>query len=157
MNTLKFKEKPFNLFLWLAIPIASLSVFMNESMDVRIYDTYMIFSSFLFFLFFALLSVAIWLLYVLTFKFLYSRPLIWFHIIFTLIFFFFIVSTPFWFENFYSPLPRRYFDYGQFEDSSLFKRSATVLKVLIIAIIGGQLFYPINLLLGFLNRRNNRS
>jgi hypothetical protein len=89
------KQKPYSLLLIAAIPllIAGL-VGANTPVDIHIHATYFIFPLASFFSISSIILAILWLLYVLTKKWLFSEKLSWIHIVSSIVTALLIIALP---------------------------------------------------------------
>ncbi|MBX3255373.1 MAG: hypothetical protein KF862_14625 [Chitinophagaceae bacterium] len=125
-------------------------------------DTYFVFPLTYFVWTLSVTLLVIWLQYLVTKNILYSKTLIWIHIIFTIVGCFFILTIPYFLTNAYEGLagmPRRYYDIGQSKTYQFFGKLTTTAVVFAFILVAGQLTYLINLAIGLTKRvggQNNR-
>lgn len=146
-------SRPFQLLLAFAI-LLILSSFLagRGTLDIHLSDTYYVFDGVFIIRAMAMLLLLDWLLYRFTYKFLFSRALIWVHVLITIALV--IVVVVFLFSE-GRPHPRRYFDYNYTDISDVSgKNVINFIPGFIILLLLAQLLYIINLLLGVLRRLN---
>lgn len=146
-------SRPFQLLLAFAI-LLILSSFLagRGTLDIHLSDTYYVLDGVFIIRAMAMLLLLDWLLYRVTYKFLFSRALTWFHVLITIALV--VIVVVFLFSE-GRPHPRRYFDYNYTDISDVSgKNVINFIPGFIILLLLAQLLYIINLLLGVLRRLN---
>lgn len=155
------QSKPYFLFLPLIIFLIIVSFFDYGSFDFHLSDTYIVFTNNIFYYFFAFCSLILFLLYMFTRKILFSSLLVWLHVLFTIGLILIIIKLNIREEGF-AGMPRRYYDYSDWDTSFLFRSLSGKIKTFIICIallIIVQLLFFANIAIGalkFTNRMNNQ-
>jgi len=148
----KFKKHPHNLLLIVALLlfVAGVSWF-NYSFDFQFYDTYVVASVKYFAWMPAAILVVFWLIYSLTAHILFSKALIWIHILLTGICTIAVLAYPILSTYTYSKVagaPRRYYDYSSLYASKVFSSISGTITILLLILLLAQLIYLINLFAG---------
>jgi hypothetical protein len=82
----RIKNKPYNVLLYFAVLILLISLLVDQSLsELHLYDTYFITEMAPFMQVTALVVLFIWVIYLLTGRFLYSVNLTWIHVMLTII------------------------------------------------------------------------
>lgn len=121
---------------------------------IHLHDTYIVLSS----SYYAWCSVSlflIWIIYLFTNKFLYSKRLTWVHIIITIACCLLIPALPYLCTSSYQGLagmPRRYLDYSEFGWFNVFDRFSEPMRIVFWFFVAAQLLYIINLGIGLFKR-----
>lgn len=157
------KQRPYNLLLLIAILLFIAGLFsFNTLIDIHLHDTYVVFPlSFLVWLP-AIILFVFWFIYLVTKQFLFSKKLMWTHIILTIITSLSLLTLPY--LTTYSSegvpgMPRRYYDYGEFNRLKIWSNLTNLAVITFVILLLGQLTYFINLFVGLykrVDRQNNR-
>jgi len=114
-----FKKRPYNLLLLTALCILVASFFaLDQTFDIHLHDTYFIIAIAHLFWATGILLIILWILYILTRHFLFSKVWIWIHIILTVATSVFLVGLSFYSNDYYKGLagkPRHYYEYGNWD------------------------------------------
>lgn len=148
-------QKPFHLFLITGIIFLLISFFIlkdNNVIDIHIHDTYFVIASEYLFGLLAILSLFFWLLYLVTNKMLFSKALMWAHVMITLSGFIIFASDLYLGTAFSNLKPRRYYDLSSSVSFGYFHQSSKVLSTALIVLLFGQLIFLINLITGLFKR-----
>lgn len=161
--TLRLKQRPYNLFLLTAILLFIVGLFsFNSAMDIHLHDTYYVFPLTYFIWTPTIILLIFWLLYLATKNILFSKRLVWTHIILTIVSCIFILTIPCFMTNSYDGLagmPRRYYDIWQSKTYKFFGNLTKTAVFLIFTLAVGQLTFIVNFFIGLyrrFNRQNNR-
>jgi heme/copper-type cytochrome/quinol oxidase subunit 1 len=162
-HSMRLKQRPYNLLLLTSILLFIVGLFsFNSAMDIHLHDTYFVFPLTYLMWIPSVILLIFWLLYLLTKKFLYSKALIWTHIISTIVGSVFILAFPFLLTNSHEGLagiPSRYYDIGQSKTYQFFGNLTKTTVVIAFILTAGQLTYLINFVVGLYKRpgaQNNR-
>lgn len=155
-------KRPYHLLLLTAILLLIASFFVhNQTLDMHLHDTYFIISmSHLFWLIIILLLI-FWILYLLTKHLLFSKVLIWVHVLLLILSSISLVVILFYsnYQGVAGSL-RQYYDFSNWEAMVQFDGLARGIMVIFLAIFLGVIIYVINLIIGLINRfcsrRNSR-
>ena len=139
----KLKQQPYNLLLIVSIVLVVSTFFhFNSKIDYHLHDTYYIFPiKILIWIIVSFFSL-LWLLYRLIEKIIYSKTLVWVHIIVTILCFILIALLSFITDN-YQPSTYSYTDFDDF----IFTGPYKVISFISIVLIVFQFVFIINLLL----------
>ena len=130
--------------------------------DIHLSDTYYVFPLAFLIWFPAIILFLFWLLYLATKRFLYSKRLMWIHIILSVVISLFILTLPYLSTYSYGEVagsPRRYYDYGELNNFKIFGNFTNMIVLAFLILVLGQLIYFINLIVGIykrVDRLNNR-
>ena len=153
---MKLKQRPYKLFLWAAFLLIISGLFcFNTSVDIHLYDTYFVFPLSFIIWVPAVISFAFWIIYLLTKQFLFSKKLMWIHIILTLLLSLFLMTLPY--ISTYSDggligSPRRYYDYGEWNRFKILSNPTNTAVITFAILLLSQLVYFINLIVGLIKR-----
>jgi cytochrome c oxidase subunit I len=158
---LRLKQRPYNLLLLTAVLlfVAEL-ISINSALAIGLHDTYYTFPLTYFIWTPTFLLVLFWFLYVATKHFLFSKALVWAHIVLTIITSVYILALPFLLSKTFEGLagmPRRYYDIGQTKTFTFFVYFAKSAILLAFVLALGQLTYLVNLGVGLYRRINNQN
>lgn len=159
---LDFKKQPYNLLLLTAILILIASFFVhNQALDMHLHDTYFIISLSHLFWTIILFLLLFWILYLLTRHILFSKLLIWVHVLLLVLTSLSLMAILFYsIHQGIAGSPRRYYDFSNWEATEQIPVLITGIVMLFIAVILGLFMYIINLTMGvikrFTGRRNSR-
>lgn len=151
---MRIKQRPYNLLLVTAIPLAISGVLgLNKTFDIHLHDTYFIMPLAFFTLIPSMILLVVWFLYVLTKNYLFSNKLAWLHIIISIIFSLFISALPYlatysWFAG----APRRYYDNTASNGFKIFDNLPEIVVPAFLMLSTAQLLFLINLLIGLSKR-----
>lgn len=151
-----FKERPYNVLLLAAILILIASFFTSvQTIDIYIYDTiFVITIKHLFWIIITLLLM-LWALYSLTKRFLFSKLLIWIHVMLSIIISLYLVSALFFAQNSNKGLagiPRRYYDNETWIMIKYYSNLTEGVALALFILIAGVLIYIINLIVGLFKK-----
>ena len=148
----KLTNEPYSLFFLTGIVLFILSFFMwGQSLDLHIHDTYFVIATNYFIWTIALLFFVVWGLYKLTYKILWTKKLIWLHVLTTLFAFIILATFDVWHDKIIPPIKREAISVANiFEDQ---KREKVIALIIGIIFIVGQLSYIVNLIGGIFRRR----
>lgn len=146
----KLKSRPYNLLLIATIILlcASLLV-LNETLDIHLHDTYYIIPTAYAFWGIVLFLILLWVVYMVTNRWLFSKSLVWLHVIISIAASLFIVIYLLNFRGM-AGMPRRYVDFSEWD---MFRRYRTSIVVSVMVLAGGVVVYLVNLVVGLVRRR----
>lgn len=151
-------KHPYHLLPLAAIPFLVIFLTWNKAtLDLHLHDTYFIIPARLLVLAPIAYLLIIWCIYLATRKFLFSRKLIWVHVIFAIVLLWFIFAFPYLIHtNLLSgDRPRRYYDFNEWNYYPF--RSALpsyLFRIFFLLLLLGQLILPINLIMGLFKKLN---
>lgn len=144
MIKIGIKNKPYHLLLYSAILLLLISFLVGTSVvELHLDDTYLITEMALFMQFSALILLFVWVIYLLTARFLHSKELTWIHVILT------IAGTVIFITAIASGFTRIVTPDRNIIESSGFVIGAT--SPLLITLLG-QLLYFVNLFQGLFKK-----
>lgn len=145
------------LFALLLVIVAGCSLVVD--MDIVLRDSYYFFPAAHFFWIAETTLLLSWLLYLYSMRLLFSKALVWTHVVLTIACFACIFSDPYLsnaFSDGLAGMPRRYFDFGEsFNCFEFFDFFAGPVKVAFIVLACAQIIYLINLCLGLYKKLHN--
>jgi cytochrome c oxidase subunit I len=150
--SVQLKHKPYNLFLLTSILLLIVGLFsFNTQIDIHLHDTYFVFP--LAFLVWvpSIILFAFWVLYLMTKQFLFSKRLMWTHIILTIVTSFLIFILPYLTTYAYggvAGIPRRYYDYEELDKFKMLSNFTNITATTFILFLLSQLTYCTNLFIG---------
>lgn len=153
------KRKPYNLLLLTGLVLVLTSFFVSkqdDSVDIHIHDTIFVIAHTHIFWLLAILSFFVWVLYILTNGILYSKALVWAHVIITNLTLLLLGLILFFGSSFGNPTPGRYLnssDWNFFENYIAFTKA---IGITMFVLMIGQMIFVINFILGLLTRLTNR-
>lgn len=156
---MKIKQKPYHLLLLTGLVSVLTSFFVlnqNNLVDIHLHDTYFVIAHTHIFWFLTVLALFVWTLYLLTNKILYSKTLIWTHVIVTILTLLLVALTLFFGESFMNPTPRRYYDYSNWNSFNNYTEFTKAIGITIFVLLFGQVIFIINLIAGLLKKQTNR-
>lgn len=149
-------NKPYLLFPLTAIVLFILSFFLwGQSIDLHIHDTYFIISTNYFIWSIALIFFSGWGLYQFTDKILWTKKLIWIHVLTTLFTFLVLATFEIWHDKILPPIKAETISLEDIFASQ--KRERLTAQIIAIIFIAGQLAYIINLVAGIFKRSRQRN
>ena len=148
----RLAHEPYSLFFLTGIVLFILSFFMwGQSLDFHIHDTYFVIATNYIIWPIALIFFLVWGLYKLTDKILWTKKLIWVHVLTTLFVLIILATFDIWHNKIIPPIRREAVTVANiFEDQ---KREKVIALIIAIIFIVGQLSYIINLIGGIFRRR----
>ena len=154
---MKFKKRPYHLFLPAAVLTLVTSLFFKGDMlDVHLHDTYFVVSlSFIYWFFIALLLI-LWALYFLTSSVSYSFMLVrisTFTSILCVAVLLFLLSK----DLQLSPTPLHHYYFGTWERYTLFDINAYFFLTVVLVFLVAQLCFLINVVIGLIRTIKSRS
>ena len=147
-----FKKRPFNLLLLTSVLILIASFYVHhETFDIHLHDTYFIIGLPNLFYWTIIYLLALWMVCLLTYRFLFSKCLNWAHIILAIAASVLLLAVSIYSSHYYQGLagmPRRYYDYGSW--SALLKYDNLTKGLLIATLLFalGLLVQIVNLVVG---------
>lgn len=153
----KLKQRPYNLLLFTAV-ILFISGLMvdNFSVDIHLHDTYYIVPVKYFLWLPASLMMLLWLLYLLTKRFLYSSTLTWLHIILTVFFSVFILVVYYWSARSSDGIlgvPAHYYNNGIVHPSQMFGNINNYIQFSFFILFFAQLVFIFHFIKGIYKRK----
>ncbi len=145
-------NQPYSLFFLTGIILFILSFFVwGQSLDLHIHDTYFVIAANYFIWTIALIFFFVWALYKLTDKILWTKKLIWLHVLTTIFVLILLATIEVWHDKIIPPIKRETIAVKDiFEDQ---KREQVIGQTIAIIFIIGQLSYVVNLVGGIFKRR----
>jgi heme/copper-type cytochrome/quinol oxidase subunit 1 len=150
------KRKPYNLFLLIGFIFVVISLFVlsqHNSIDIHLHDTYFVITHTHFFWFLAILALFVWVLYLLTNKFLFSKALTWIHVIITILTLVFFALALYYGDNLSNLQPRRYYEYSSLDSFNDYDRYTKTIGTVLSILIFGQIIFVINVIVGLFKRK----
>ena len=148
----RLTHEPYSLFFLTGIVLFILSFFMwGQSLDLHIHDTYFVIAANYFIWTIALIFFLAWGLYKLTDRILWTKKLIWLHVLTTLFVFIILATFDVWHDEILPPIRGEAVSVANiFEDQ---KKEKLIALIIAIMFIVGQLSYIVNLIGGIFRRR----
>ena len=150
-HTLQMKQKPYNLLLWTGLILVLTSFFIlkqNNTVDIHLHDTYFVIAHTHIFWLLAFLALFVWTLYLLTNKIMFSKALVWTHIIITIMTILLFALSLFFGDSFINPTPRRYYDYSSWNSFDNYTTFTKAFGVTIFVLLFGQFIFVIIFIVG---------
>ena len=149
------KTRPYNLLAWTGLIFAIIALLVlkqDSTIDIHLHDTYFVLAEKHIFFLFTILLLIVWILYLLTKRFLLSNILTWTHVMITILTFI-LFAQIFYMGHTLPNLPRQYNDFssGNFYspfDTPYRKAIGIIVKILLF----GQFIYIVNLIGGIFKR-----
>lgn len=148
---MQLKQRPYNLLLLTGLILVLTSFFLfdgNSAVDIHLHDTYFVIAHTHIFWLLAILAFFMWTLYLLTNKILYSKSLTWTHIIVTILTLVLFASTLFIGDGHINPMPRRYYDYSNWNSLDMYSTLIKVGAITLFILLLGQINFVINFIVG---------
>lgn len=147
------KQKPYHLLLITGILLLPFSLLdFHSTFDIHMYDTYFIFPMKGAFLFSGAILLALWIVYLLTNKILFSKKLATWHVISTIIgIVLLLILSNLLTVSGLAGTPRRYYD----DDTTavrLFFKTDNILHFIVLLLILSQLLLLFNLIAGIIKK-----
>lgn len=151
-----FKDRPYNLLLLTALIILIVTFFSSgQTMDIHLHDTMFVIAIEHFFKALIILLLLFWTLHFATSRFLFSKALIWIHVIvssacslFLALATLYVTDNP----NGLSGIPRRYIDNEDWQMARYHDYLDEGLTLAVLLLIAGFLIYFINLIMGLIKK-----
>ncbi len=149
----RIKEKPFLLLLLFACIFFVCGFIPNEkTIDIQLHDSYWVFGENHLFIAECFLFYFLFGLYLFSQKILFSKKLIWIHILTTIAFtllILFITKT----ISFLTPIvPRRYYTYNEIDSFKQYAFLNDMISIFIIIVFFAQIIFLINIILGIIKK-----
>ena len=146
----KLKSRPYNLLLIATILLLVASLFvLNETLDIHLHDTYYIIPTAYALWAIVLFLILLWIIYLVTNRWLFSKSLVWLHVVISTAASLFIVIYLLNFRGI-AGMPRRYVDYDEWD---MFRQYRESIVVSVMVLGGGVFVYLVNLVAGLVRRR----
>lgn len=148
---MKSKTKPYNLFLIVALIFSSSVYFFsnkNNSIDIHLHDTYFVIAYTQVIWLLALIAITIWILYVITNKFLYSIKLVWVHTISTIVALTLIAIT-LWLLKHNNGITRQYYDISN-NNINTFDGYEKIIGIVLVLLVVVQIVFIVNFIIGLI-------
>jgi len=147
----RLKQRPQGLFVIVAIALVAVSFFVfDEPVEFFSHDSYLLIPTGFLLCAIGVLLLFLWLMHQLTWRFLWNPILTWIHVLTTIIVVLLIISYGFWKDYVIPPIQREAFTYQDLVHDDA--RERTVLFPILVALIGGQFSFILNVILGALKR-----
>ena len=151
---MQFKARPYNLFLLTGLVLILISFFTTtQTLDLHLHDTYFVISLTYIFGLLAIASLILWGIYLLTFRFLFSKKLTWTHIIITILTVIVFGTIVLIGDKLATPTTGPYYDFSTWESYGRYRQYSTALVFVLGLLLLGQFIYVLNLILGVLKRQ----
>jgi cytochrome c oxidase subunit I len=149
------KQRPHNLLAWtgLFFFLFSFLVRTDSTIDIHFHDTYFVMAQSHLFWLLAALSMFVWLVYLLTNRFLLSKVFTWTHVIITIFTLVLFASTFYTGDSFISLKPKRYNDFSNWNSFSAFNPYLKIVGTIIAILLLGQLIFFANFIAGIFKHR----
>ena len=149
---LNLKERPYNLLLFAAFALSFVLILGKTTFgDSRNSPVFLIPVSVLFWST-PVLLIFYWLLYLITKQFMYSKPVIWLHIVFTILTALFMITVLHLGINPLEPIAHRYSNSNMTSNERMIRKSIYVVSIILAC---GQITYFANFALGLILRKKN--
>lgn len=151
-----FKERPYNLLLLTAILILIASFFTSgQILDIHLHDTMFVITIEYVFGLLIILLLLFWILHWATRRFLFSKALIWIHVIASALSSLFLAVALLYAEDRNKELagmPRRYIDKEDWQMAGNPDYLRDGMTIAVLLLIAGFLIYFINLIMGLVKK-----
>jgi heme/copper-type cytochrome/quinol oxidase subunit 1 len=149
------KEKPFLLLLFFACTFLVCGFIPTEkTIDIQLHDSYWVFEENHLFIAGCFLFYFLFGLYLFSQKILFSKRLIWIHVLITIAFtllILFITKT----ISFLTPIvPRRYYRYNEIDSFKQYAFLNDLISIFTITVFFAQFIFLINIILGIIKKSN---
>lgn len=149
---IKLTNQPYFLFLLTGTVLIVITLFLfGQSFDFHLHDTYFVVPVNYFIWALAGLFFWGWIIYKFTDKFLWTKKLIWIHVLTTLFLLILLSTISFWHDKILPPIKREAISYQDLIDDQ--KREAIIAYPVFALFALGQAAYLINLIVGLIKRR----
>ena len=151
----RLNKQPYFLFLLAGIAlIISTFFFWGQFVHIHLHDTLFVISANYFIWALAIIFFVGWVIYELTEKILWTRKLIWAHVLSTLLVLIIILTIVSWHDKIFSPFKKEVIGFQDLIDDQ--KRERTFALTSAIVFILGQFLFFVNLIGGLFKRRTRR-
>jgi len=151
-------KHPYHLLPLASIPFLVIYFIWNDvTLDLHFHDTYYVVPVRLLALVPFTYLLIIWFVYLATHKIMFSRKLIWTHVIFAIVLPYFIFVFPYLIQTnqLTAVYPRRYFDFSEWSHSPFRPElPSSFFRIFFLLLLLGQLTYPVNFFLGLFKQSN---
>lgn len=127
----------------------------GNSVDIHLHDTYLVIAHTHVFWMLAIIAFFVWTFYLLTNKVLYSKALVWTHVIITFLTLLLFALTLFFGDSFRNPTPERYYDYGNWNSFGKSTAFTKAIGISLFVLLFAQIIFVINFITGIIKRLTN--
>ena len=151
-------KHPHHLLFLAVIPFLVIFFIWNDvTLDLHFHDTYFIIPARVLVLAPVTYLLIIWSVYLATLKVLFSKKLIWIHVIFAILLSCLVFAFPYLIHTnlLTGDRPRRYYDFNEWNNYPFRSALPSLLfRIFFLLLLLGQLLLPINLVMGLYKRHN---
>lgn len=149
------------MLLLAAIPFVIIFITWNKAtLDLHLHDTYFIIPARPLTLVPVFYLLVNWCIYLATNKFLFSRKLIWIHVVCVIVLPYFIYAFPYLIHTnlLTGDRPRRYYDFKEWNYYPFQSQATSLLfRCFFLFLLMGQLTYLVNLIMGLFRKRSMKT
>ena len=154
---MKIKLRAHSLILLTGLILVFMSFFAvdkQSTVDIHLHDTYFIIAHIHLFRLLSIIAVIIWILCLLINRFLFSKLLVWTHVIITIVTLLTVAFSLYYIDNILEAGPRRYYDLSSFTSLNTYNKLSAAVPIAITVLLLGQIIFILNIILGLLKRTN---